>query len=79
MTIHKRPRPPVRAKRPTGPAPRERTLYRAPAAVIARRPAERDPLRSGLRRPPMAALTVVTPKRPPPTPRDRSPRSPRKQ
>jgi hypothetical protein len=56
VTIHKRPRPPVRA----------------------RRPAERAPLRSGLRRPPPAAPPVVTPKRPPPAPGDAAPVRPRR-
>jgi len=63
VTIHKRPRPPVRAKRPTEPASRNRTPRGAPAAVIARRPAERPAPRAGRARGAPALLIGVTPPR----------------
>jgi hypothetical protein len=69
------------AKRPTEPAGRDRTPRGAPAAVIARRPAERPAPRAGRARRAPALLIGITPSRPRkprPEPRSGTPRSPRK-
>jgi hypothetical protein len=62
VTLHKHPRPPVRAKRPTESAPRDRTPRGAPAAVIARRPAERPASRNRTLRGAPALLIGITPR-----------------
>jgi hypothetical protein len=63
VTIHKHPRPPVRAKRPTESTPRDRAPRGAPAAVVARRPAERPAPRAGRARGAPALLIGVAPPR----------------